>query len=159
MMNPSLTLLNSLETFRIDAFIWQFQGDLTSLALDGSCSSIKEKFEHYEFLTVNQLLQKHVVVESHLKYYHDVHRSHPPNMHATEYHSNRSDDETKQCCFAEFIWHAQKNIHLSISQADSQESEEDVSLLVIPLNLTVYLMNFLKMITLNCHMLCHHLKN
>jgi hypothetical protein len=37
--------------------------------------------------------------------------------------------------------------------------QEDVSLLVIPLNLTVYLMNFLKMVTLNCHMLCHHLKN
>jgi hypothetical protein len=83
MMNPSLTLLNSLETFRIDAFIWQFQGDLTGLALDGSCSSIKEKLEHYEFLTINQLLQKLVVVESHLKDYRDVHRSHPPNMHAT----------------------------------------------------------------------------
>jgi hypothetical protein len=46
--------------------------DLTNLAFAGLCSSIKEKLEHYEFLNVNQLLQRAVGVESRLKA-HDVH--------------------------------------------------------------------------------------
>jgi len=32
--------------------------DLTDLAFVGLCSSIKEKLEHYEFLNINQLLQR-----------------------------------------------------------------------------------------------------
>jgi hypothetical protein len=32
------------------------ESDLTDLALNGLCSSIKEKLEHYEFLTINKLL-------------------------------------------------------------------------------------------------------
>ena len=32
--------------------------DLTDLAFAGLCSSIKEKLEHYEFLNINQLLQR-----------------------------------------------------------------------------------------------------
>jgi hypothetical protein len=38
--------------------------DLTDLCFAGLCPSIKEKLEHYEFVNVNQLLQKAVSVES-----------------------------------------------------------------------------------------------
>jgi fumarate hydratase class II len=58
-------------------------------------SNIKEKLEHYEFLNVNQLLQKAVAAESRLKESQDVHRSHRPNMHVIESYSNSSNDEVK----------------------------------------------------------------
>jgi hypothetical protein len=68
--------------------------DLTYLALHGLHSNIKEKLEHHEFLTINQLLQKIIAIETCLKDSCDIHRSHHPNMHAIEYHSDSSDDET-----------------------------------------------------------------
>ena len=77
--------------------------DLTYLALHGLHSNIKEKLEHYKFITVNQLLQKVIAIETCLKDSRDIHRSRRPNMHAIEYHSDSSDDETNECCIAEFI--------------------------------------------------------
>jgi hypothetical protein len=56
--------------------------DLTDLALNGLCTNIKEKLEHFEFFTVNHLLQKAVAIEAHLKDSHNVYRPHRPNMHA-----------------------------------------------------------------------------
>lgn len=73
--------------------------ELTYLALNVLCSSSKEKIEHYEFLIVNQLLQKVIVVKDSR----DIHRSHHPKMHAIEYHSDSLDDETNECSFCEFI--------------------------------------------------------
>jgi hypothetical protein len=52
------------------------------LAFNGLRSSIKEKIEHYEFLTINQLFQNATAVEARLKDTRDVYRSHCPNMHA-----------------------------------------------------------------------------
>ena len=76
---------------------------MIDLALHGLHSNIKEKLEHNQFLTVNHLLQKVVAVETRLKDSLDIHRSHGPNMHAIEYHSDSLDDETIECCIAEFI--------------------------------------------------------
>jgi hypothetical protein len=56
--------------------------DLTDLALNGLRTNIKDKLEHSEFFTVNQLLQKAVAVEARLKDSHNVYRPHRPNMHA-----------------------------------------------------------------------------
>jgi Mg2+ and Co2+ transporter CorA len=71
--------------------------DLTYLCFASLHSSVREKLEHYEFLNVNQLLQKTVVVQSHLKESRDVHRSHRSTyMHVVESYSNNSDDETKE---------------------------------------------------------------
>jgi hypothetical protein len=81
--------------------------DLTDLAFNGLRSNIKEKLENYEFLTINQLLQKAIAVEAHLKDSHDVHRSHRPNMHVIESYSDSSNDENKECCIAKFVWPTQ----------------------------------------------------
>jgi hypothetical protein len=85
------------------------ESDLTDLALNGLCSSIKEKLEHYEFLTINKLLQKAFALKTRLKDSCD-NRSCCPNMHATEYHLDSSDGETNDCCFAEFIWPTKKSV-------------------------------------------------
>jgi len=50
--------------------------DLTDLCCVGLRPSIREKLEHYEFVNVNQLLQKVVSVESRLKESRDAYKSH-----------------------------------------------------------------------------------
>ena len=77
---------------------------MIDLALHGLHSNIKEKLEHNQFLTVNHLLQKVVAVETRLKDSLDIHRSHGPNMHAIEYHSDSLDDDSIECYLAEFAW-------------------------------------------------------
>ena len=86
---------------------------MIDLALHGLHSNIKEKLEHNQFLTVNHLLQKVVAVETRLKDSLDIHRSHGPNMHAIEYHSDSSDDATNECCIAEFIQIIRLVFHMS----------------------------------------------
>jgi hypothetical protein len=88
---------------------------LTDLALNGLCSSIKEKLEHYEFLTINKLLQKAIALKTRSKDSCDIHRSCCPNMHATECHLDSSDDETNDYALLN-LYGQQKNqslVHLS----------------------------------------------
>lgn len=56
-------------------------------------SNIKEKPEHFEFLTINQLLQKASAIKSRSNV-EESHKSNCPNMYAIEYHSDSLDDET-----------------------------------------------------------------
>lgn len=63
---------------------------------NSSLSSIKEKLEHYEFHTINQLLEKATTVESHLKESCGGHRTHCPNVHVIESYSDSLDDENKE---------------------------------------------------------------
>lgn len=158
---PSLTSVNDLETVTMDAFIWQFLKE-TNLALNGLRSSIKEKPEHYEFLTFNQLLQKAFAMETNLKGSREIHRSHCPNMHAIKYHLDSSEDEgeTNECCFVEFIWFGQnKSVTCLSPKLIHMNRQEDMKVTFDPAKCDLaYLMSRLKLGTLNCHMLCHHLK-
>ena len=66
--------------------------DLADLVLNGLKTHIKEKLESYEFLSINQVLQKALAQESRSK---EVHRSTTdrPRMHMVEYNDDNSDDE------------------------------------------------------------------
>jgi len=59
-MSPSLILLKDLEIFKTQFFGRQFleKKGLVILVSICLCSHIKEKHEHFEFLTINPLLQK-----------------------------------------------------------------------------------------------------
>ena len=48
--------------------------DLADLCFASLCRRIREKLEHYEFVNVNQLLQKAISVESCLKESHDAYK-------------------------------------------------------------------------------------
>jgi hypothetical protein len=61
---------------RTDASFNDFRRRLNRLDFAGLSSSIKEKLKDYEFLNVNQLLQKVVAVETRLKESCDTHRYH-----------------------------------------------------------------------------------
>jgi hypothetical protein len=78
--------------------------DLADLAFNGLQSHIKEKLEGNNFFAVNQVHQRALAAESRSKKLQESHRHHRPNTHALEYHSNSSDDESKEVYAAEFVW-------------------------------------------------------
>jgi len=77
-----------------------FEKDLDELALNGLMSHIKERLEGYEFLTVNQVLQKALAQKNRSK---DAKfKSDRLGMHILQGES--SDDEDNEVYAAEFVW-------------------------------------------------------
>jgi len=76
--------------------------DLADLVLNGLKTHIKERLESYEFLNINQVLQKALAQESRSK---EVHRSTTdrPRMHMVDYNDDNSDDEV-DVYTTEFVW-------------------------------------------------------
>ena len=78
---------------------------MADLVLNGFKTHIKEKLEGYEFLTVNQVLQRALAQESRSKDVKDSYKTKTdrPRMHVIDYNSG-SDDEVGVYA-AEFVWH------------------------------------------------------
>ena len=74
--------------------------DLAELALNVLRSHIKEKLEGYEFLTINQVLQRVLAQESRSK--ESKSKSDCLGMHML--HGDSSDDENSKVYAAEFVW-------------------------------------------------------
>ena len=76
--------------------------DLADLVLSGLRTPIREKLEGYEFLNINQVLQKALAQESRSK---EIHRSTTdrPRMHMVEHNDDNSDDEV-DVYTTEFVW-------------------------------------------------------
>ena len=80
------------------------QKDLADLAFNGLRYHIKDKLEGNDFFAVNQVHQRALAAESRSKELQESHRHHHPNTHTLEYHSDSSDDESKDVYAAEFVW-------------------------------------------------------
>ena len=76
-----------------------FKKDLAKLALNGLRYHIKEKLEGYEFLTINQVLQRGLAQESRHK--DSKFKSDRLGMHVL--HCDSSDDENSEVYAAEFV--------------------------------------------------------
>jgi len=76
--------------------------DLADLVLNGLKTHIKERLESYEFLSINQVLQKALAQESRSK---EIHRSTTdrPRMHMVEHNDDNSNDEV-DVYTTEFVW-------------------------------------------------------
>ena len=76
--------------------------DLVDLVLNGLKTHIKESLESYEFLNINQVLQKALAQERRSK---EVHRStvDHPRVHMVDYNEDNSDDEVDVYTI-EFVW-------------------------------------------------------
>ena len=74
--------------------------DLAELALNGLRSHIKEKLQGYEFLTINQVLQRALAQESRSK---DA-RFKSDRLGVHVLHDASSDDENSEVYAAEFVW-------------------------------------------------------
>jgi hypothetical protein len=66
--------------------------DLTDLCFASLCPSIRDKLEHYEFVNVDQLLQRVVSAESRLKESRETYKSNRHNVHIVDDHSDCSDE-------------------------------------------------------------------
>ena len=73
--------------------------DLAELALNGLRSHIKEKLEEYEFLTVNQVLQRALAQESRSK----DSRPKSDRLGIHVLNCDSSDDESNEVYAAEFV--------------------------------------------------------
>jgi hypothetical protein len=84
--------------------------DLTDLCFAGLRPSIRDKLEHYEFVNVNQLLQRAVSAESCLKESRETYKSNRHNVHVVDDHSDCSDDDNKEIYPAEIKWPAENKM-------------------------------------------------
>jgi hypothetical protein len=84
--------------------------DLTDLCFAGLRPSIRDKLEHYEFVNVNQLLQRVISAESRLKESHETYKSNRHNVHVVDDYSDCSDDDNKEICPAEIKWPAENKM-------------------------------------------------
>jgi hypothetical protein len=75
--------------------------DLTDLCFAGLRPGIRDKLEHYEFMNVNQLLQRAILAESCLKESRETYKSNSHNVHVVDDHSHCSNDDSKENCPAE----------------------------------------------------------
>lgn len=78
--------------------------DLANLSYNGLHSSFKEKLDGYDFVSVNQVLQRALAIENRIKEAREHHRQHRPNTHVIEYHSDTLDDDCAKCYLAKFAW-------------------------------------------------------
>ena len=70
-------------------------------------SHIKERLEGYDFFIITQVHQRALAIESRSKESQETHRHHYSSVHALDYNSDCSDDESKYVYTAEFIWPSQ----------------------------------------------------
>jgi hypothetical protein len=84
--------------------------DLTDLCFAGLRPSIRDKIEHYEFVNVNQLLQRVVSAESRLKESRKTLKSNRHNVYVVDDHSDCSDDDNKEICPAKIKWLAENKM-------------------------------------------------
>ena len=95
--------------------------DLAKLVLNGLQSNIRERLEGYEFLTINQVLQRALAQESRSK---DTRlKSDRPNTHIVDY--DFSDDESKDVYAAEFKWSANEKPCTCTSLRPIQKNWQD----------------------------------
>ena len=78
---------------------------LVDLVLSGLRTHITERLEGYEFLNINQVLQRALAQESQSKDLKEVHRykTDRPKVNMVDYDSDQSDDEG-DIYAAEFVW-------------------------------------------------------
>jgi hypothetical protein len=78
--------------------------DLADICLKGLRSSIKDKIEGSDFLSVAQIQVRALVVENRMNKEKYNFKSHCSNVHIIYYDFDNSDDSDKEIYAAEFVW-------------------------------------------------------
>ena len=111
-MSLLLNLLEDLEIQKNRCYSLVIsENDLAELALNGLRSHIKEKLEGYEFLTINQVLQRALVQESRSK--ESKFKSDRLGMHML--HGDSSDDWKSEVYAAKFVWSSNDKLSIRAS--------------------------------------------
>jgi hypothetical protein len=78
--------------------------DLVDICLKGLRSSIRDKIEGIDFLSVAQVQVRALVVENRMNKEKDNIKSRRSNVHIIDYDSDSSDDSDKEIYAAIFVW-------------------------------------------------------
>ena len=128
--------------------------DLADLAFAGLRSHLKEKLEGFDFLSINHLQMKVMGLELKLKNSRESAKPHRSNVHIVDNDSDSSDDESKEIYAAEFVWPSKAKPCSCPSLKPVQKNRRENLLLMLP-NVIVFLMNCLRMVSLNFLMQSH----
>ena len=83
--------------------------DQTDLTFADLHSYLKEKFEGFNFLSVNHLQMKAVGLEFKLKNANDTYKTHRSNTHVVDYDSDSSNGEERRCMPPNLFGHLRLN--------------------------------------------------
>jgi hypothetical protein len=101
--------------------------DLEDICLKGLRSSIRDKIEGSDFLSVAQVQVRALVVENRMNKEKDNFKSHRSNVHIIDYDSNSSNDSDKEVYAAEFVWPSkEKSYSCSSLKPASKGRQEEI---------------------------------
>jgi hypothetical protein len=101
--------------------------DFADICLKGLRSSIREKIEGSDFLSVAQIQVRDLVVENRMNKEKDNFKSHRSNVHIIDYDSYSSNDSDKEVYAAEFVWPSkEKSYSCSSLKPASKGRQEEI---------------------------------
>jgi hypothetical protein len=101
--------------------------DLADICLKGLSSSIRDKIEGSDFLSVAQVQVRALVVENQMNKEKDNFKSRRSNVHIIDYDSDSSNDNDKEVYAAEFVWPSkEKSYSCSSLKPTSKGRQEEI---------------------------------
>jgi hypothetical protein len=120
--------------------------DLADICLKGLRSSIRDKIEGSDFLSVAQVQVRALVVENRMNKEKDNFKSRRSNVHIIDYDSDSSNDSDKEVYAADFVWPSKENLILvHLLSRLIKVGKKKLNLLLMFPNAIIYLMNCLNL--------------
>jgi hypothetical protein len=119
--------------------------DLAEICLKGLRSSIRDKIEGSDFLSVAQVQVRSLVVENRMNKEKNNFKSRHSNVHIIDYDFDRSNDSDKEVYAAEFVWPSEEKSYSCSSLKPASKSRQKLNLFLMFPNVIVYLMNCLNL--------------
>jgi hypothetical protein len=100
--------------------------DLPDICLKCLRSSIRDKIEGFDFLSVAQVQVRALVVENRMNKDKDNFKSHRSNVHIIDYDSDSSNDSDNEVYATEFVWPSKKSYSCSSLKPASKGRQEEI---------------------------------
>ena len=133
--------------------------DLADLSFNGLRSHLKERLECYDLFTVTQVHQRALAIESRSKVSQESHRHHRSSVHALDCNSDCSDDESSMYMLLSLFGHLKPNHLLVLLLSRFTKIGRMKNLLLIYPSAKGYLMSYIGLDMLRCHILYRRLKS
>jgi hypothetical protein len=100
--------------------------DLADICLKGLRSSIRDRIEGSDFLSVVQVQVRALIIENRMNKDKDNFKSHRSNVHIIDYDSDSLNDSDKEVYVAEFVWPSKEKSYFcsSLKPANKGRQEE-----------------------------------
>jgi hypothetical protein len=152
MMIRLIITLKDLETQKNRCFNLMFsEKDMTDLAFNGLHSYLQEKIDGHTFITLSQLQQKALAQESQSKESKDNFKHTRRNINYVNCDSDSSNDESNDVYAAEFCWPSKAKSYACDSLKPVHKNRlKEIKFTFDVVNVTIFLMNYIKLVALKC---------